>query len=408
MVQVFSVEPTMSTGGLVGQAMAQGLAKRAGIAEAEQAFQQAKGDPLKLATAFARLTSVSPELARGAGPMYEAMLRGMQGQAMGQGMGVQQPQEFPYPTTADMPEQTEIPTITNPEDVQRIIQGYVDPTQEQIINEAGQIYRQNPMMFQGDPNLAVDYVQRKYDQQRKRVESARQRLQDTTELQDDVVNRLKNQVKELGANIPARAQSEYEQEAIDQLKKGRTAEQVTRDIGKKIDEASRKYQQIESIGSRGLLTNNKESMATLRALQKDFKKRNDLRNFSHSIQGDLKISPPVAWAISDPVSDYPELNKFLKDLPYNSEALDPALQKENTEKILPQLAKLIEDGNGSPQAVFYEMQRKNYNPRLFKDFLDRKRDDYKLNALQLDQLGEQINPAIPFLNDVWIRIWGGL
>lgn len=74
MVQVIGVQPTMSSGGLVGQAIAQGLAKRAGLAEAEKAAQDAQGDPVKLAFSLARASTYAPELQRSLGNIYEQLL----------------------------------------------------------------------------------------------------------------------------------------------------------------------------------------------------------------------------------------------------------------------------------------------------------------------------------------------
>jgi len=82
MVQIFDLTPTPSNASMIGSALGTGATKQLGLAEAERSFQNAKGNPLKLATAMARLISTSPDLARGAGPMYQAMLSQMQGENM--------------------------------------------------------------------------------------------------------------------------------------------------------------------------------------------------------------------------------------------------------------------------------------------------------------------------------------
>lgn len=87
MVQVFTPSPRAMQAGKVGESIGQGLAKSMGLAQAEKSFADAQGDPMKLATALGRLVSVSPDLARAAGPMYQGMLRSLQGQAIREGAG---------------------------------------------------------------------------------------------------------------------------------------------------------------------------------------------------------------------------------------------------------------------------------------------------------------------------------
>lgn len=406
MVQVFSLAPTESSASLIGKALGTGFSKQAGMAEAERSFQQAQGDPFKLATAMGRLVSQSPEMARAAGPMYEAMMRNMQGKAMG-GLKEDQPKEFPYPTTQNQPQTQEAPSITQPGDIQKQIEGFIPPTQEQMMNEAGQLYRENPQMFAGDPNKAVDFVNQKYGQLEKRAKAYQERHKNLTDIQDNVVRRLNEQAKALDAKIPATVMSNMEKEAIDFVKKGHTEEEAMRKYGDQIDEASRQYQEIEDIGEWGLITNKDESIASLNSLQKQFKKRNDLRNFADSIQSKFKVSTPTSYAFADPIKDYPELNKYMKDLPYNAEFIPGGLE-ENTKNIVPKLSKLISDNKASPQTVFYYMRQKNYDPLVLKDYLDINRDKLELTAYQADQLGKEVSPTIPYLTDLWYSILGGL
>lgn len=391
--------------GQIGESVGEGISKRLGLGEAERAFQQASGDPVKLATAFARLMSVSPELARGAGPMYQAMLNQIRGQALG-GLGAEEKKapEFPYPTTPDLPESQETPTLEKPEDIQKQIEGFIRPTNQQIYNEAGAAYKQNPAMFGGDPDKAVDYIRQKYEQLEGRTQDYQRRQQQMTALQDDVIERLRGQVRDLGSVIPANAMSDIEQKAIQEIKAGKTVEQVKRDLGKEVDEASRKYKQIDDIGY-GIYTNPKESISTLNALQSDFKKRNDLRNFADTIAAKMKVSYATAYSIADPLKDHPRLNQFINKLKtYKS------INQGSPAQFAPELAKLIKEENASPQTVFRSLIEKNYNPIELKDYLSTNRDKLELTDFQVDQLGKEIFPTLPlpFLADIWLSTWGGL
>lgn len=408
MVQIISPSPRAMQAGDIGKALGLGAAKQAGLMEAEKAFSQSQGDPLKLASAMARMGMVDPSLEKAIGPMYSAMLSQMKGKAMG-GLGDgQQAPPFPYQVKPDLSESVDNrEVITKPEDLRKQIEGFIPPTQDQMINEAGQMYTQNPALFENNPNNAINFVKEKYSQQEKITQAHQARDQQLNTIQDSVVERLRKQVADLGAKIPATTMSNIEQDAIDSVKKGMTEQEAMRKYGAVADEASRQYQEVEDIGNWGLITNPTESKASLKALQKDFKKRGDQRNFADTIVADLKVSYPTAYAIADPVSDHPKIKQFIKELPYSSDAL-PGLVKENTERIVPKLAKLIAEGNASPQSVFFEMKKKNYDPVILKDYLDRKRDELKLSSYQSDQLGKEISPTIPFMNDLWLRTIGGI
>ena len=135
MVQVYDFSPVESNASLIGKALGTGVSKQLALAEAENTFNQSQGDPVKLATAMGRLLSASPDLARAAGPMYQAMLSKMQGEGLSQfGKKGEQPSNpFAYPQTEEEEKAGEAgkEKITKPENIQEIIQGYRPLTPQQ-------------------------------------------------------------------------------------------------------------------------------------------------------------------------------------------------------------------------------------------------------------------------------------
>lgn len=416
MVQVFSVEPTMSTAGLVGQAIGQGLAKRAGIAEAEQAFQDAQGDPLKLATAFARLTSVSPELARGAGTMYEAMMKGMQAKAAGQqypGGQEQYPESTQrliqqYAQDQQQPPQ-EAPGLTTRESTQEILRPTMPMTRDQIMARGVQLFQRNPMLFENDINQAIQAAENENlrNLQRSQAIQAAGQAQMTSE------QNLKNELRALndrwggGELIPENVYNKFQNEAIKSMLpineggEGLTQQEATQKYIPKLEEIARDYKALDDLGDWTFVWGSAESALTnIKNIRKKFKKNDDLENFADYMIGHNDLSPRMAYSLAYPIEEDPNVYNEVKKL----KKLDPVLSTKSPKKegvaIIDRIvSKMTPDS--SPLAIANYLSRKGYDPQPFLDYLVENQDQLGLTVKQARQLnrGSQL---VPKINDLWI------
>ena len=215
--------------------------------------------------------------------------------------------------------------------------------------------------------------------------------------------------KQLGTNIPPDAYSLIEDKAIQATKpknqggKGLTEQQAMKEYGKELDEASRQYKDLDSIGNWGITgRSTSETLRNLTSLQDKFEKRGDTRNMALKLIADSKLSAPLAYALAEPVRKIPELNKAIKGLPelekyegiFESKvppqvAIPATL--EVAEKLLP-----FVDGQGSPLAIGYELEKKGYDMRTWLDYVNENKSKLKkFTTLQDDQLSKPLPTIYP-------------
>jgi len=358
-----------------------------------------------MAKAFA-IPGMTPAMAEQFGQLARMRARG---QNLG-GVGEEQqiPKQFPHPIQEN-PQQGNTPSsVTKSEDVLAIEKGYIPPTQDQKFKEAGKIYNENPARWGGDPERAINYIKEKYAALKDISQAHEKRHENLTNLQNTVKDNLSKYAKGLGVDIPSRSYSDIEENALEAVKNGMTEEAAMRKYGKELDEISREFKSLDEIGTWGLITNPRQSKQSLNSIQKSAKKRgvSDIRNLAETIAKKQNVSYPTAYSFADPIKDHPETNSFIQKLPYNLGPLLGLTQK-NTERILPKLADLIKKEKVSPMTAYHYLQEKNYDPLLLKDYLNKHRDKLELTPFQTDQLNKTV-PLIPFLNDFWMSIFGGI
>lgn len=319
------------------------------------------------------------------------------------------------------------PSITQEAPLEQIQQGFIPRDTDQIISDAQKRYNENPNFFDNDPKKAIEFEESAEERRKSINEAYQKKHENLSNVQDNVVKRLRNHAENLGATganatspVPANVYSLVEDKAIQATKpkkdggKGLTEQQAMKEYGKELDEISRQYSNINSIGNWGITGRPaKDTLRNLRNIQNDFEKRNDTRNMAAQLISVNKLSPQMAYSISEPVSKSPEINKILKSIPTleGTETLfetvkDPdSIQKtiEISEKILPFI-----NGKGSPLAIGYELEKKGYDLRTWLDYVEKNK--HRLNNFTTQQ-NEQLSmpiPTMPLWNDWWLQSWSGI
>ncbi len=139
----------------------------------------------------------------------------IRGQALIQQQNQQnQPPPNPFPPPKPKASTTDIPSVTKPKSLEEIQKGYIPPTQEQIFEDAGRRYNENPALYGNDPNNAIKAAEDAALREKQIYEAYKGQHSDLQNLQDNVVSRLKDHSTRLNAQIPANLYSRIEDKAM--------------------------------------------------------------------------------------------------------------------------------------------------------------------------------------------------
>lgn len=337
-------------------------------------------------------------------------------QAKGQALSQFGPKEFPQfnRNNGREPPRSQVPSITQPDPLEKFQEGYIPPTQEEIYSHAGEMYNNNPALFGNDPNKAIEAAENAAKKDQDIANAYQTKHQNLTTIQDNVVKRLKQHSVDLGASklVPANVYSKIEDEAINATKtkkdggRGLTEQQAMKEYGKELDTIARDYKSIDSLGNWGITAKPaKRTLSNMKSLQQKFEERGDTENFGDQLTAVNKLSPMVAFSIAEPVSREPQLNNFLSKIPtiQKTKSESPTFE---TQQIVSELAKKLGQ-KGSPLAVAYELKKKGYDPQVWLDYLIANRKNLGLMESQGRQL-DKPNSLTGTLNDWWLSSWTGL
>jgi len=327
--------------------------------------------------------------------------------------------QIPERGAAAQAEKARPPSLTTEELSQRVQEGYIPPNRQQKMAMAADLYQKNPSLYQNNPQnaiAAVDEAVRSEEQQQQAYEAKYKNLSD---LQQNVVSRLGSHSQKLNVAVPANVYSKIEDEAIQATKpkkeggEGLTEQQAMKKYGDKLDTISREYSDLSSVGNWSVaLKPSKTTLSQLNSLQKSFKSRGDTRNMADSLIANSKISPRLAYAVAEPVGDTPTLARSLREVT-PIETIDTGFETVYPEewgrksldvakKIAPTLGT-----TGSPLAVAWELQKKNYDPQVWIDYLTENQRDLNLTVNQVEQLRKATDPVTPW-NDWWLSSFTGI
>jgi len=313
-----------------------------------------------------------------------------------------------------------VPSLTKSDVFERTQEGFIPLSQQEKTARASQIFNENPGFFRNDPQMAMQYVDQEENQREKQAQAFQTKHQNLSNLQDNVVNRLNNQSERLGTQIPADLYSSIEDKAIQATKpkseggRGLTEQQAMKEYGKEMDDASRGFANLSTVGNWGIAARPaKATLDQISRIQNQMEKIDQTDNMALKLISDSKLSPGFAYALSQPVNKVPELNTFLKKLPTleSKEGLvetvgDPRAF-EKTLEIADQVGEYVKNHpNASPQAISYELERKGYDGQAILNHLSENSKRFNLRQRQLDQLNYP--KQVGTFNDWWLQSFSGI
>ncbi len=311
------------------------------------------------------------------------------------------------------------PSVTTTNPIEATTKPYIPKDYNQLIDRAGQLARENPALYQGDPQKAIDAAIQE-DQQNQNINKAYQsQRQGQQDVQTRIENEFQNRAKSLNAEVPGTVFNEIRDKAIDAVNSGQFTEKQAADkYGKEIDAVSRAYKSLDTVGNWTMLSRSpSENKRELKSVRENFKERNDLENLADTYISKNGLSPSKAYYLAYPSTEVKELNNTLVKLPelknsisYKKGFPSPEFNEEDIRKktleIAPKIAKSM-GKDGSPLSVSEELQSKGYDPQTWLDYLNKNRKSLDLTERQARELAKPRN-FFPSLNDNWLFFMSGL
>ena len=414
--------------GRIGQNFAEGLGttvpKEMERLRLSDALQSIGSNPnLNQFERFAQLASApgsTPQIQQSG---TEILNRMAQGDAFRKQADIQsQPrQKFPgvNPVDTNQPP-SNIPSLTKEDVFAKTQEGYVPPTLPEIAARASALYSENPEFFKNDPAKAFEYAQQEEAQKEKIAEANQTKYANLEKIQDNVVRRLNEQSKKLGTQIPADLYSSIEDEAIQATKpqkeggRGLTEQQAMKEYGAKMDEASRQFSNLETVGNWSIATKPaKETIDQINKIQNVMEGLDQTQNMALKLISDSKLSPGLAFSLAQPIHKVPGLNKYLNGIPTLDVTETPfataydTQRLEKTMAIADHLGRFVKaDPKASPLAIARVLDEKGYDGQAFLNHLAENPQQYNLRQRQLDQLTYPKDNIKPF-NDWWLQAFTG-
>jgi hypothetical protein len=408
--------------GKIGKAFGEGLGaqipkevERSRLSKGLQQFEQQSANltPIQQLTRLSAIPGITPQMIQSFGELGRQQAKGQALKDIQQQENAPRPSPFPsnQPGKAQAP--SEVPSLTKEEPFAAAQEGYIPPTQKEVLTMAGQQYNENPALFNNDPQKAIDFVEQGVKRDADRAAAFQAKHENLSNIQDTVISRLGKHAQGLGVQIPSNTYSKIEDKAIQATKpkseggRGLTEQQAMKEYGKELDSVSRDYKDLENnIGDWSIVTRPAErTLRSYNNLQENFEKRGDLENFADSIIAKNKVSPDFAYAVAYPLKKQKDLNSYFSKLApiHKTRSEDPVSE---TERIAPDIASKITDYT-SPLGLAYELDKRGYDAETFLKYVTDNREELNLRENQIRQLSKPRNVART-LNDWWLQSFTGL
>jgi len=319
--------------------------------------------------------------------------------------------------TQRQPEISSPTSATTIQGVQSALNPYIPPSGQEVENMARQLVANEPYIY---PNIEAarqavnNKIAADVNQSNSRI--AKRDLEQS--VQTKAENELTKEIQRLGVQIPGRALSRLESEAIERVRKGELTEKdAAKEYGEKAEAKSRDYSKIRGWGGIDLITNKpKDLFSAIKSIRKNNPDLRDRRDLAEEMIGETLISPELAHAQMLPVSENNKLHEILRSLPNIERKVEkvaglPGLagmgvsptskkSKDETRKIAPELLKAM-GTTGSPLAIKYELDKKGYDGSEWTNYLADHRGE--LTGDQYSELGFTQKSFMALLNDLWFK-----
>jgi hypothetical protein len=416
--------------GRVGTGIGKGLAEQlpkevergrlaAGL---ENLGQEQNLTPFQQFSKLSAIPGVTPQMIQSGSELLRQQARGKALADFQSQSGQSKPSPFPATQPGTQDDRSKVPSITKGDLLEQLQEGYIPPTIEERDQIAGEAYNQNPGFFNNDPEKAIAWADSKIAQEEKRFLAAESQNERLSGIQKNVVGRLKDQSDRLNTQVPAELYSRIEDEAVQAAKprseggRGLSEQQVMKEYGDKLNDASRDFAKIDEIGNWGVTLRPAQStLRSLKELQNKMEKLGETDNFAKDLISKTQVSPQLAYAIAQPISKVEGLSNVIKNLPsldvvetIAESKVSPQVSVPKTLEIAPKLAKFVkENEKASPLAIAYELQKKGYDADTWLQYITDKAPQLNLRQRQSEQAATPINVVSPW-NDWWLSSFSGI
>jgi len=345
------------------------------------------------------------------------------------------PSNIPPQSPLSAPLQEGDRSITTTGPIRATIEPYIPPTGEERERMARALLAKEPLVYQTieDARNAVD---RDVAANTNKSESEIRQRGLQQDVQNKTVQAVNNAISTSGANLPQNVIPTLQQKAINEVKTGQlTEDEAARKYGEEAQKLSRHFADVKALGGTSIITRpSKGTLQSMRNLSKVFKDENLSREFADAMVAENGVTPQFAYAIANPVQEIKPLNDILKGIPNIKPHLTqtfsapgsrsgmvarpppsgiqgPVLKQpeidKKTNEIIPDLARAMGKG-GSPLSVSYELDKKGYNSRLWKEYLMENQKALDLTIGQIEELSKPEPGMFGWLNDWWLQSFSGV
>lgn len=296
---------------------------------------------------------------------------------------------------------------------------YVPPSGQEQENEARKLWAEEPLVYRS-LDEARNAIQNRIsgDVNKSNAQIASENLKEG--IQTKTESELNNQIQKYNAIIPARPLVKLEQKALDLVRFNKMSPEAAKvEIGKEADAISRDFNNIRSWGGISLpLTDKKDLKSSINSLQKNAREKGYQKDAADTMIASNDVTPEFAYASMYPVKDIKPLNeeiKKLKTIPTQFNPVTPGVSHvsqneeaiKQTKRLAPRLANLM-GSEGSPLSIAYELEKKNYDPATWKEFLVENQGILNLTSDQKDELQKTQPSFYGQLNDWWFKSFTGV
>lgn len=316
-------------------------------------------------------------------------------------------------------------TATTPESTEAALNPYIPPSGPEQEEMARRLMAVEPRVYttiESARSAITNQVAANTQQSNARL--AKRELEESVQSRSE--QKLRDELKTIGAEIPGTVLSNLQQKAVDDVTSKKLSPDAAKiKYGKEANQISQDFSNIRSWGSLSLITkNSKDLINSISALQKNAKENGYQKQAADSLIAENGLTPQFAYASLYPVSDIKDLNNELKSLPNIQPKIEKApgipglagigkARPKNADadkltlQVAPRLARSM-GVEGSPLSISYELEKKGYNPQVWKQYLLDNQDQLNLTSHQKDELQKPRPSFFGWLNDWWLSSFSGV
>jgi hypothetical protein len=316
-------------------------------------------------------------------------------------------------------------SATTTESTEAALNPYIPPSGPEQEDMARRLLASEPQIYRDiESARAAIASQVAGNVQQSNAKLAKRELEES--VQGRAEQKLRDEIKTVGAAIPGTVLSNLQQQAVDDVTTKKLSPDAAKvKYGQKADAISRDFANIRSWGNLGLITKNpKDLLTSINGLHSKAKEGGYQKEAADALIAENGLSPQFAYANMYPVSDIKPLSQELKSLPNIQPRLEkapglPGLagvgrarpKNANAPKLTleaaPRLARAM-GPEGSPLSISYELDKKGYDPQIWKQYLLDNQKQLNLTLNQMDELEKPQPSFFGWLNDLWLRSFSGV